>query len=439
MERMSEAISSRPGWWKWYICVILGLATTINYLDRQALAVTSNRITSEFKLTDEQYGNLEMGFGLAFAFGAAFFGILVDRISVRWLYPTVLVLWSSVGFMTGYVEGYEDLLVCRIFLGLFEAGHWPCALKTTQWLLPPHNRTLGNSLLQSGSSIGAIITPLMMAQILTSEPGSWRFGFQLIGLAGMAWIFLWLPAVHGEDLPRSSKHLALSDSMSNAGEQVPQRSFWQAIATPRFIVLLVIVAAINICWQTFRAWLPKFVQIGRGYSEAEMLYFNSLYNTATEIGCIAAGAATVWLSRSGMSVHRSKVWVYGGCALLVGLAALSLPWLQKGNLLLGVLLLLAFGSLGLFPCYYSFSQELSVRHQGKISGTLGAFAWLTSSPCHKLFGWYVDACKSHGITLETAYNTGFVVAGLFPLLGLIALLCLWNTRASVRADDARGF
>jgi len=117
MERMSEAISSRPGWWKWYICVILGLATTINYLDRQALAVTSNRITSEFKLTDEQYGNLEMGFGLAFAFGAALFGVLVDRISVRWLYPTVLVLWSSVGFATGYVEGYEDLLVCRIFWG----------------------------------------------------------------------------------------------------------------------------------------------------------------------------------------------------------------------------------------------------------------------------------------------------------------------------------
>jgi len=71
------------------------------------------------------------------------------------------------------------------------------------------------------------------------------------------------------------------------------------------------------------------------------------------------------LSRRGLSVHGSKVWVYGGCAALVGLSALSLPWLQKGNLLLGVLLLIAFGSLGLFPCYYSFSQELSVRHQGR--------------------------------------------------------------------------
>jgi ACS family hexuronate transporter-like MFS transporter len=125
--------------------------------------------------------------------------------------------------------------------------------------------------------------------------------------------------------------------------------------------------------------------------------------------------------------------------MLVGLSALSLPWLEKGNLLLGVLLLIAFGSLGLFPCYYSFSQELSVRHQGKISGTLGAFAWLTSSPCHKLFGWYVDFCKGYGVSPETAYNTGFVVAGLCPLAGLVALLWLWNTRAAVRADDARGF
>jgi len=114
----------------------------------------------------------------------------------------------------------------------------------------------------------------------------------LIGLAGMAWIFLWLPAVRADDLPRSTRHSALSSSTADGAEQAPHRTFWQAIMTPRFIVLLIIVAAINICWQTFRAWLPKFVQIGRGYSEPEMLYLTRVQH-GHRVGCIAAGAATL--------------------------------------------------------------------------------------------------------------------------------------------------
>src|SRR5438045_5525561 len=43
-------------------------------------------------------------------------------------------------------------------------------------------------------------------------------------------------------------------------------------------------------------------------------------------------------------------------------------FLPKGPLLLGVLLVVAGGTLGLFPCYYSFTQDLGKQHVGKISG-----------------------------------------------------------------------
>src|SRR5688572_10244114 len=134
---MSSAAVPRSDAWKWWICGLLLLATTINYMDRQTLAVVGLRITNELKLTEEQFGELELAFGWAFAVGATFFGVLADRTSVRWVYPAVLFAWSLMGFLTGWAEGFWGFLICRTLLGFFEAGHWPCALKTTQRLLPP--------------------------------------------------------------------------------------------------------------------------------------------------------------------------------------------------------------------------------------------------------------------------------------------------------------
>ena len=116
---------------------MLLLASTLNYMDRQTLGNVQTRIEKEFKLNNEHYGNLEFGFGVAFAVGAIVFGISADLVNVRWLYPLMIVLWSAAGAATAYSRSYEQLFVCRVLLGFFEAAHWPCALRTTQRLLAP--------------------------------------------------------------------------------------------------------------------------------------------------------------------------------------------------------------------------------------------------------------------------------------------------------------
>ena len=141
---MSTSGGARSPQWKWYICGILLLATMLNYMDRQTLANTITDISKELGLNNEQYGQLEFGFGMAFAAGGILVGFLVDRLSVRWMYPLVLIGWSSAGIATAYADqighwlqsagfgggappGYVGLMACRITLGLFEAGQWPCA------------------------------------------------------------------------------------------------------------------------------------------------------------------------------------------------------------------------------------------------------------------------------------------------------------------------
>src|SRR6187200_1924090 len=98
MERMS---ADRPDLRRgWVVCGLLLLASAINYMDRQTLANASVRITREFGLNNEQYGIIEEGFGYAFAAGSLFFGVLADRLPLRWLYAIVVALWSLVGFLT---------------------------------------------------------------------------------------------------------------------------------------------------------------------------------------------------------------------------------------------------------------------------------------------------------------------------------------------------
>src|SRR5437899_1528623 len=101
MHYTTSTLSERSTAWRYYVCGLLLLATTINYLDRQTLSSTGPRIRAEMQLSNEEYGDVEVVFGWAFAVGAAIFGFIADRTSVRWLYPTVLVLWSAMGYSTG--------------------------------------------------------------------------------------------------------------------------------------------------------------------------------------------------------------------------------------------------------------------------------------------------------------------------------------------------
>ncbi len=192
--------------WHWWVSGLLLLATMINYMDRQTLSNLSVRITNSFQLTEEQYGDFEVTFGLAFAVGSLFFGIIADRVSVRWLYPLVLVAWSLVGIATGLTTGYRSMLICRGFLGFFEAGHWPCALIVTQAVMSRGNRAMGNSVLQSGASLGAILTPIIIVAMVGNTPTdgvdqtAWRLPFIVIGGVGILWAMLWLASIREDDL-----------------------------------------------------------------------------------------------------------------------------------------------------------------------------------------------------------------------------------------------
>src|SRR5262249_29491811 len=78
----------------WGICGLLRVATMLMYMDRLALSQQMVEILAALKLNNTDYARLELGFGMAFAVGGIVTGFVADRISPRWLYPTVLMGWS---------------------------------------------------------------------------------------------------------------------------------------------------------------------------------------------------------------------------------------------------------------------------------------------------------------------------------------------------------
>lgn len=403
-----QAESKRSPLWKWYLCGLLLLATTINYMDRVTLANASVRVTQEFGLSEQQYGNLELAFGWAFAAGSLVFGFLADRFRVYWLYPVVLAGWSVMGMASGWTHGYTELLVCRTLLGFFEAGHWPCALKTTFTVLNEKDRTMGNSILQSGASIGAVITPQVMKLLMTDELGTWRLSFVAVGAVGLVWVFVWLVMMRNVNL----------DAPAPEASGAPPLKLCTILAGRRFWAVALLIFGAQTVWHIYRVWLMKFLQTGRGYEEATALNFNSLYYIFTDVGCVAAGLVSMWLIRKrSVSPHGARRIVYAGACVLTSLS-LSIPWLGKGWLLLGVILTIGAGALALFPCYYSFVQELSDQHVGRLTGLLSMWVWAVTSPMHSFFGMLADKTKS--------YDVGLVVAGLAPWIGVIAMKVLWD-------------
>jgi len=430
---VSEKVRSPA--WKWYVCGILLLATMLNYMDRMTLSVTITTIRHDFGLSREQYGEFEMGFGLAFALGGLVSGVLADRTNVRWLYPLVLTGWSFAGIATAYADqigavlvslgcaddvprSYWGFLVCRTALGFFEAGQWPCALVTSQRLLAPADRPLGNSLLQSGAALGAIVTPLVVQVMVTSGYGTWQGPFRLIGVLGLLWIIPWLLMVRDADLRRPVNERVVAGAADRGqGHDSATQAAARNIAFRRFALLLLTVVTINLCFQFFRAWLPNYLREFHKYSDTFVNGFTSAYYIAADVGCLSIGFAVKRLLRFGWPLHRARMLTFAFCACLTALSTVA-AGLPRGPMLLGILLLIGFGALGLFPNYYSLTQELSTRHQGKVTGALGCTTWVCTAAMQKLVGRQIEATGS--------YADGIFVVGLLPLVACLALLLFWD-------------
>lgn len=393
------------------------LATVVNYMDRQALGSMASFIKADFKLNEEGYGTLEAAFGYSYAVFLIVAGFLADRANLRWLYPIALVVWSAAGFATGFVETFTQLLICRVILGAGEAFNWPVAVGVVRRIMPREAQPFANGVFNSGMTLGAVLTPVLVITMVGLHGEGWRRLFVVVGAAGTIWVVIWLfgtRGVRGEEMSRQGQEQAEPCAMPFTAV-LRMRKFWITVA---------IGTAVNLSWHFYRVWLPRHLVVDLKFTDRELQYLLIAFFLAADVGSIVIGFIARRLCNT-FSIERSRKIVVMGAALLC-LVATPVAFTPGRALMVPLYCLVGAGIMGIFTMFYAFAQDISPRHTSKCVGLIGAFVWFITSRLHPLVGHFAD---THSPAMGK-FAPMILAAGVVPLFAALFALSWPETERS---------
>lgn len=298
---------ARVGRYRWVVCSLLFLATTINYIDRQILALIKEFLDQELGWSNEQFGMVNSAFQAAYAVGLMAFGWFVDRYGTKIGYAVSIVLWSLAAIAHSVVGSVSGFFLARAGLGFSEGGNFPAAIKAVALWFPKRERAFATAIFNSGTNVGAIIAPAAIPAIAVTL--GWRWAFIFAGIAGFLWLLLWFPFYEVPERRRGldPAELAYINSDKDEAQAGGVPMGWLASLRYRqtwsFIVAKFMTDPV---WWFFLIWLPDYFKTTRGLNiKLSWVHLVTIYAIVTVLS-IAGGWLTGHLNKLGWSVTRAR-------------------------------------------------------------------------------------------------------------------------------------
>lgn len=379
--------------YRFRVLVLLCSLTTLTYMDRICISIVGVRIKSALHLDNEQFGWVLAAFALAYAVFEIPSGMLGDRIGPRKVFIRIVLLWSLFTALTGLVNGLIALLIIRFLFGAGESGTYPNSILVVSRWFPVSETGKALSWVGIGSQLGAAIAPLIIVPIAAAY--GWRIPFFVIGSFGVVWV--WICYSWFRDFPSQMKSMPapekkmieLSCRHKDQQHLVP----WKLIFRNSTLWPLMLM---YFCCQWanyfFIAWMPVYLQEGRGFSETAMKEITSLLFIVGVGGFLAGGATGDWfLKRNGLKKSRRLTGMLGlgACGFLILMAAISSNNTITSSCLIGANFSFSFGVM----VSYAVCADIGRNNAGTVTGAMNFFGQMGAFSLALIFGKIVQVTK----------------------------------------------
>lgn len=306
---------------RWWIAGMLFLATTVNYVDRQAISVAAPAISRELGFSASDYSWIVFSFLLAYAAMQVVTGALVDRIGVKNGFSIAVAGWSLANMAHAWGSGVLSFAALRFLLGFFEAANYPAALKAIAEWFPSRERTAAVGLVNVGPGLGAVLAPPLVAWLMVQW--GWREAFVATGAIGFVWLAFWLrlyesPGRHPRLAPEEAR---LIGSEAGAAGAIAPALTWPALIRDRRVIGLMLARfSSDGAFYFFVFWLPSYLADVRGFDIRQIGMFAWMPFLAADAGSLLGGWAGALLVRRGLSVDASRKLVIWTGALIASCA-----------------------------------------------------------------------------------------------------------------------
>lgn len=367
---------------RWRILALIFFATTINYIDRQVIGILKPFIADDLGWDEADYGYIVTAFQIAYAIGLLTTGRLIDKYGTRIGYVWAIVVWSIAGMAHAAARSVFSFAVVRFALGIGESANFPAAVKGVAEWFPKKERALAAGLFNSGSTVGAILAPILVTWITISL--GWQWAFILTGALGFVWVIFWLayyqtPAKHPKITPEELQYIGQDSDERDEGKPMKWIALFKykqtiAICSTRFISDWV--------WWFFLFWIPDFLSKTHGVNIKEVVLPLIVIYTVSSIGGIGGG----WLSSNFIKKGKSVDYARKTTILICGLMVLPVMLVSRmENLWVAVALisLAAAGHQGwasnIFTIVSDIYPKKAVGSMMGLSGFMGAIGGALSA------------------------------------------------------------
>lgn len=339
---------------RWFIFV-LGAIYMFNFVDRTIIAVVGEAIRRDLALSDLQLGL--MG-GLAFSFFYAGLGIPLARLAERRsrvrIIGVVTLLWSAATMLSGAAANFMQLLLCRMGVGIGEAGFTPALVSMISDRFAPTRRAVVFSLIALGVPIGGAVAAVAGGAV--AEAFGWRMAFFVVGLPGVLLALLLLATVPEPD------RLGAGDSSETPSFGAVLRRLARSPAFLHFTCGSGLVGLVGFGLNLFL--IPLLVRLhGLTLPEAGLIFAMS-FSLATAVGTTSGGYLMGRLS------GRDLRWTGWAPAIAIALALplyLLAIWQTDWRFLVGLL-------FAATVCLYAFLPAIMTVTQGLVEPRMRASA-----------------------------------------------------------------